>query len=149
MKLKCLPQPYAPVSGEHLTLHQNSNSAQADYKVPKDFKRSRNWSFNFIRKSKLPGTTSQHPPICGNSLVICSIPLWQETANQPNLTQRFTSPSHLWNPQGVDESQDWLPWKMSRHRAVKTAGSKSLTRSSKCPFLRQEGKGRRFLVLTT
>lgn len=93
-----LPQHQAPVSGEHLTLHQNSDSAQADYRVPKDFKRTRNSSFNFIRKPKLPGTTPQHPPICGNSLVITSIPLWQEIANQPNLTQRFTFPSHLWNP---------------------------------------------------
>lgn len=44
------------------------------------------------------------------------------------------------------KTEDWLPWKMSRHRAVKPAGSKSPTRSSKFPLLRQEGKGKRTLV---
>lgn len=77
-----------------ILLHWNSDCA--DSKAPKSFKRTRISSCNFMRKPKLPGTMSTY--LWELPCYDFHYPVASDSANQPNLTQRFASSSLLWNP---------------------------------------------------
>jgi len=115
MKLKCLPQPHAPNSGElrptvrhprilrepefHLTFLLGNQNFLAQ---PHDIHLA-------------VGTPLlRHPLPCGKRL--------RKPAKSHTKVCFFIAPLES---QGVDESEDWLPWKVSRHRAIKKAGSKA------------------------
>lgn len=78
-----------------------------------------------------------------------SIPLWQGTLQTSQISHKGLLLHTPLESQGVDESEDWLPWKEARQRAIKKnqPGNKMPTSSTKFPLPWWVGKWKGTLAL--